>query len=87
MNPSISVAAGERSAEQQVMLNDIIDGLSRPEKMLPSKYFYDETGSRLFLRLVIGTANRNKTIQQEFGRRLAVDLNRNCSANDFTSAT
>jgi dimethylhistidine N-methyltransferase len=27
---------------------DVIAGLSRPEKMLPPKYFYDERGSKLF---------------------------------------
>ena len=29
-------------------LDDVIDGLSRPRKELPPKYFYDERGSRLF---------------------------------------
>jgi L-histidine Nalpha-methyltransferase len=29
-------------------LNDVIDGLSRPQKELPPKYFYDERGSALF---------------------------------------
>lgn len=27
---------------------DVLDGLSRPQKSIPSKYFYDERGSRLF---------------------------------------
>jgi len=30
---------------------EILDGLSRPQKKLPSKYFYDATGSRLFDRI------------------------------------
>ena len=30
---------------------DVIDGLSRPWKRLPPKYFYDEAGSRLFDRI------------------------------------
>ena len=34
--------------EQQQMLDDAIAGLSAPEKSLPSKYFYDEEGSRIF---------------------------------------
>lgn len=29
-------------------LTDVIEGLSRPSKTLPCKYFYDETGSKLF---------------------------------------
>jgi len=30
---------------------EILDGLSRPQKRLPSKYFYDAAGSRLFDRI------------------------------------
>jgi dimethylhistidine N-methyltransferase len=29
-------------------LDDVLDGLSRPQKALPPKYFYDEAGSALF---------------------------------------
>lgn len=29
-------------------LNDVIDGLSKPKKSLPSRWFYDEEGSKLF---------------------------------------
>ena len=36
------------TAGQREMLADAIDGLSRTDKSLPSKYFYDEEGSRLF---------------------------------------
>ena len=31
-----------------VFLWDVVDGLSRPQKTLPCKYFYDERGSQLF---------------------------------------
>jgi L-histidine N-alpha-methyltransferase len=41
-----------RATQQQAMpadeLDEIIDGLSQPEKMISPKYFYDERGSRLF---------------------------------------
>lgn len=30
------------------MLDEGIEGLRKPQKSLPSKYFYDERGSRLF---------------------------------------
>ena len=30
------------------ILTEVIAGLSRPQKVLPAKYFYDEQGSRLF---------------------------------------
>ena len=38
----------ELSLSQQQMLDDVLRGLSQPQKMLPSKYFYDERGSELF---------------------------------------
>ena len=36
------------TADQQEMLHDAVTGLTAPRKTLPSKYFYDEEGSRLF---------------------------------------
>jgi L-histidine Nalpha-methyltransferase len=33
------------------LLADVLDGLSRPRKRIPSKYFYDEAGSALFDRI------------------------------------
>ncbi|MDA0231907.1 MAG: L-histidine N(alpha)-methyltransferase [Chloroflexi bacterium] len=35
-------------ADQQAMLADVLSGLGRAQKSLPSKYFYDEEGSRIF---------------------------------------
>lgn len=34
--------------EQELLLDEIVSGLSKPQKMLPSKLFYDEKGSQLF---------------------------------------
>lgn len=34
--------------EQQLLLGELLAGLRQPQKMLPSKYFYDEIGSALF---------------------------------------
>ena len=34
--------------EQELILEEIIEGLSKPQKTLPSKLFYDERGSKLF---------------------------------------
>lgn len=39
------------TAFQQEFLTDVINGLSKNPKSLPSKYFYDETGSQLFARI------------------------------------
>jgi L-histidine Nalpha-methyltransferase len=33
-------------------INDVIWGLSDPQKHLPSKYFYDEKGSRIFQEIM-----------------------------------
>ena len=38
----------ELSAEQRTMRADVVAGLSAEPKTLPSKYFYDDAGSRLF---------------------------------------
>ena len=36
---------------QYALADDVRDGLRRPLKELPPKYFYDERGSRLFDRI------------------------------------
>ncbi len=38
----------ESQSTQQQFLDAVIYGLSQPQKQLPSKYFYDEIGSKLF---------------------------------------
>jgi dimethylhistidine N-methyltransferase len=41
-----------RHGEQQLaFLEDVLQGLARPQKALPPKYFYDAAGSRLFERI------------------------------------
>ena len=45
----ISTCAVRRATDQ--FLADVQTGLSRPQKRLPSKYFYDAPGSRLFDRI------------------------------------
>src|SRR6266567_3170431 len=37
-----------RAAETDQFRADVLRGLRRPARELPCKYFYDETGSRLF---------------------------------------
>ena len=36
------------AVDRQEFLQDVIDGLSKAQKTLPAKYFYDEKGSQLF---------------------------------------
>ncbi len=45
---SNSVNSGESRQRQERFLAEVISGLRKPEKELPSKYFYDERGSQLF---------------------------------------
>ncbi|GAA5521940.1 L-histidine N(alpha)-methyltransferase [Aliifodinibius salicampi] len=40
--------ANSKAVNESAMLDEILHGLKRPNKRLPSKYFYDEMGSRLF---------------------------------------
>ncbi|TDR90008.1 L-histidine N(alpha)-methyltransferase [Enterovirga rhinocerotis] len=40
--------AGAPRIRDRAFLHDVLDGLSRPQKTLPAKYFYDLEGSRLF---------------------------------------
>lgn len=39
------------TTEQDALIREITEGLSQPQKRLPSKLFYDEKGSRLFDRI------------------------------------
>ena len=50
MNTSLrpKVALPLFAPTQQQFMEDVLDGLSRPQKSLPSKYLYDDNGSRLF---------------------------------------
>jgi dimethylhistidine N-methyltransferase len=42
---------GPRAAAADDFVRDVVEGLSRPAKELPCKYFYDARGSRLFDRI------------------------------------
>ncbi len=44
-------AAPALDEQQEAFLRDVLDGLSRTPKALPSKYFYDARGSELFERI------------------------------------
>jgi dimethylhistidine N-methyltransferase len=41
-------ATVDRSPDSHDFLTDVLDGLSRPQKQLSPKYFYDDRGARLF---------------------------------------
>jgi len=45
---TIAAISPGAAAELQTMLDDVVAGLTQTQKTLPSKYFYDERGSKLF---------------------------------------
>ena len=50
-DPSRLETLAEIAAVDARFLTDVLEGLSATPKMIPSKYFYDETGSQLFDRI------------------------------------
>lgn len=46
--PATPAAMPDETADQAAFLADVIAGLSRPQKTIQAKYFYDFEGSRLF---------------------------------------
>jgi dimethylhistidine N-methyltransferase len=44
----VNAPAKIRTEQRSAFLDDVLDGLSQPQKTLPSKWLYDEEGSRLF---------------------------------------
>jgi dimethylhistidine N-methyltransferase len=56
MIPNRSAAIGtavDATGGADLFLADVLDGLSRPHKELPCKYFYDERGSALFDQICV----------------------------------
>lgn len=49
--PAHAIRLHDYCPESSTFLEDVLDGLSRPRKTLPSKYFYDDRGSVLFDRI------------------------------------
>ena len=58
---------------QSVIEKDVIEGLSREFKNLPSKYFYDDEGSRLFQKIM--------HLEEYYLPRLEMEIIKNQSAN------
>ena len=44
----LALAETGASSADTTLLRDVLQGLSQPQKYLPSKYFYDQRGSELF---------------------------------------
>mgnify|MGYP005997430311 CR=1 FL=1 len=37
---------------KELFKKEVVEGLSQPEKKLPSKYFYDKKGDELFVKIM-----------------------------------
>jgi L-histidine Nalpha-methyltransferase len=89
----LALAAQGDAAEPwpQPFARDVLDGLSRPGKALPAKYFYDEEGSRLFDRiceLPEYYPTRTETgILQDAAGRIAALAGQGCSLIEFGSGS
>ena len=46
--PEIRIESWLSDADERVLANDVLDGLTRPFKEIPPKHFYDARGSQLF---------------------------------------
>ncbi len=68
----------ESAPDTQTFLDDVIAGLSQTPKRLPSKYFYDERGSRLFDEICTleeyYLTRTELTIMQQFAGEIAETL-------------
>ncbi len=49
--PAIAIHSCLSEADERVLADDVLDGLTRPFKELPPKHFYDARGSELFERI------------------------------------
>jgi L-histidine Nalpha-methyltransferase len=50
-DPQIRIQSCLSDAEERILADDVLDGLTRPFKELPPKHFYDARGSELFERI------------------------------------
>jgi dimethylhistidine N-methyltransferase len=74
---TIATTTSESEAALHTMLGDVVDGLSQPQKTLPSKYFYDERGSKLFddicdLEEYYVTRTESSVMQEQIGEIASV---------------
>ena len=71
------INAVEQKADD-VFLADVIEGLTKPQKTLPCKYFYDEPGSRLFEQICetpeYYVTRTECHIYQRFGAEMAANI-------------
>lgn len=90
-NPILSSSSIESLPSRDGFLSETIAGLSRPQKMLPCKFFYDERGSRLFneiceLEEYYPTRAENQILRDNINE-IAGFIGRDCRLVEFGSGT
>jgi L-histidine Nalpha-methyltransferase len=90
-NPILSSSPIDSIPSYDGFLSETIDGLSQPQKMLPSKFFYDEQGSRLFneiceLEEYYPTRAENQILRDNI-TEIAGLVGRGCRLVEFGSGT
>ena len=90
MNPALPpLASFDRPPSGGGFLSEVVAGLSRPQKMLPCKFLYDEEGSRLFseiceLEEYYPTRTENRILCDNIGQ-IAGCLGSECRLVEFGS--
>lgn len=86
-----SAVSAPRSAPVDPFLREVHDGLARPQKRLPCKYFYDEPGSRLFDAICeldeYYLTRAELAIMREHAGEMAALLGPGCALVEYGSGT
>lgn len=69
-----SVQEAQETSVNEAFLNDVLSGLTQPQKKLSSKYFYDETGDSLFQQIMRCEDYYLTRCEMEVFRESAADL-------------
>ena len=73
------------------LLADVVAGLSRPDKRLPCKYFYDHAGSQLFDRICelpeYYPTRTEIAIMKQYGREIAQRVGQRCVLIEYGSGS
>jgi dimethylhistidine N-methyltransferase len=86
-----TASSREGKTERAAFLQDVLAGLSKPQKDLPCKYFYDELGSKLFEQICeldeYYLTRADLEITTKYGADMAGFLGRRCLLIEFGSGS
>ena len=91
MEHGASFAFHDLQSDTGSFLADVIAGLSRPQKALSPKYFYDEAGCALFERICTlpeyYPTRTELTLMERHGEEMAERLTRGCVLIEYGSGS